>query len=657
MLFALWLSLHPIDTTYARAESLLALGDLRGARAAAERLVASSPSDPRAHLLLGRVWYVWPVIGRYTALAEFREAARLAPDDPEPLYWQVRVGQFLKSDEGEVMAREALLRILAIVPDYEDCWSLFEGLYHSEDIWRRADRALARHPESLVAMERRAQIAIALEKPRRADSLAAAILARRTPYIPAYLLRAEAAFDEGRDSTGYVWYDSALAYADVDSTGALWDGVWMIASPAEVARAHATAPGERRRFIDWFWGKRDPNLVTRENERIPEHFRRLAYVRRMFHLLHPWATTHHSAIARSLQAYRDRVIDQRLVETLPGVVSSSADSALLANRVGPRAEPEDGDDLQFRAGLDSRGLMWVRHGKPELRMTGLLDPRRGVPAGRLLDEAWVYETDEGEIVVSFGTPGGGDTRTLPHTGRQLAGQQLLMETDRTTLPARLKAKGWSAFFKSDAPGNTDFYVRTAPETAAVVLWDTGGAEEMVRASGAGLMRLTAPPAQYQLGLDVDSGGAVGRVRQSVRLPAFSLARPTISSLVLAAGDSLGDRESTLAGMPADLRFASGSGLSTYAEVYGLTRDRDGRARYQVRYTFQPLRSLLNRLLGVGSPVVFEFTREAEWFGSLPERLVIQPGKLPPGRYRVTLSVIDVPSNVKSETVALDITVR
>src|SRR5262245_18833667 len=122
MLFALWLSVHSIDTTYTRAESLLALGDLRGARAAAERLVASSPADARAHPLLGRVWYAWPIVGRYTALAEFREAARLAPNDPEPLYWQVRVGQFLKSDEGEVMAREALLRIFAITPDYEDCW-------------------------------------------------------------------------------------------------------------------------------------------------------------------------------------------------------------------------------------------------------------------------------------------------------------------------------------------------------------------------------------------------------------------------------------------------------------------------------------------------------------------------------------------------------
>lgn len=657
MWFALLLSLHQPDSLYARAESLLGARDLRGARAIAERLVATSPEDPRAHLLLGRVWYAWPVTGRYAALAEFRQAARLAPEDPAPLYWQVRVGQYLKSDEGEVMAREAILRIFALTPDYEDTWALFEGLYHNESIWRRADLALAHHPESLVALERRAQIAIALEEPDRVDSLTTAILSRRAPYVPAFLLRAEAAFDDGRDSAGYAWYDSAMVYADIDSTGALWDGVWMIASPAEVARAHATVPGERRQFFQWFWGKRDPNLVTRVNERIPEHFQRLAYVRRMFHLLHPWALPHHSAIARVLQAYRDRVMQQEMVDTLPGVVARPADSALLAQRLGPHEEPGEGDDQQFQAGLDTRGLLWVRHGKPELRMTGMLDPLRGVAAQRMLDEAWVFQTPDGEVVMSFGTPGGGDTRSLPLTGRQLAGQRRLMETDRTTLPATLEARGWSAFFKSGAPGNTDFYVRAEPETAAVVLWDTGGAEETVRTAGAGVLRLTAPPAQYQLGLDVDSAGAVGRVRQTVRLPAFSWAIPSVSSLVLAAGDSLGDREGTLAGMPADLQFASGVALSSYAEVYGLTRDRDGRARYRLRYTFQPVRSVVGRLFRGATPVVFEFAREAEWRGVLPERLVIQPGHLPPGRYRVTLAVTDVPSNVKSETVALDIRVK
>jgi len=38
-----------------------------------------------------------------------------------------------------------------------------------------------------------------------------------------------------------------------------------------------------------------------------------------------------------------------------------------------------------------------------------------------------------------------------------------------------------------------------------------------------------------------------------------------------------------------------------------------------------------------------------------ERVVIEPGRLTPGRYRVTLAVMDLPSNVKSESVAIEIT--
>lgn len=65
--------------------------------------------------------------------------------------------------------------------------------------------------------------------------------------------------------------------------------------------------------------------------------------------------------------------------------------------------------------------------------------------------------------------------------------------------------------------------------------------------------------------------------------------------------------------------------------------------------------LLGRIL-YAWPVV-GFDRDVEWRGATPERLVIEPGRLPPGRCRVTLSVTDVPSNVKSETVALEIAVR
>jgi len=92
-------------------------------------------------------------------------------------------------------------------------------------------------------------------------------------------------------------------------------------------------------------------------------------------------------------------------------------------------------------------------------------------------------------------------------------------------------------------------------------------------------------------------------------------------------------------------------------VYGLTNDGSGRARYRVRYTFTPLRSIVARLLGRAAPVVFEFDRESAWRGALAERLVIEPGRLPRGRYRVTLAVTDLPSNVKSETVEREITIR
>src|SRR5438034_6851897 len=109
----------------------------------------------------------------------------------------------------------------------------------------------------------------------------------RSPHVAAWLVRAEASFQTGRDSAGYAWYDSALGHADLDSSGALWANARLIATPDEAARFAATGPGDARRFFLWFWSKRDPNLITPQNERIAEHFRRLAVVRRRFQRLPP----------------------------------------------------------------------------------------------------------------------------------------------------------------------------------------------------------------------------------------------------------------------------------------------------------------------------------------------------------------------------------
>src|SRR2546425_1229433 len=608
-MLVLVLALLQQDASLARADSLLTHQELRAARSVAEQLVRDHPNDPAAHLLLGRIWFAWPVVGRYQALDEFRTGARLAPADPEPLLWQVRVGRYLGSDEGERMMREAILKLFALQPRCRGCWETFSQLYHSPDIWRRADGALARHPDDPVALAHRAEIAIALEEPARADSLAAAVLDRLPHDVPAYLWRAEAGFQQSRDAAGYSWYDSALVYADLDSTEAIWEQVWAIASADEIRRYERTGPGQLRQFFDWFWGKRDPHLLTRENERIAEHYRRLAHVRKAFHLLHPQSIYYRSPLRRALVAVGGRSLPTRLVPegtdsartpgglppsidarpSLPGLSTAGVayrtptatnllapgDSLRFFSGAGPdlRAVADTNGQLATsRTGLDPRGLVWLRHGRPRERLTGVLDPLHPQRlAGADPDlESWLYDTPEGHLTIAF-------------------------------------VRG------------------------------TGGLADV--------------------GFGVSAGDKVGRARRAIHVPRFRPDTLTLAGIVLAPGDTLLDRAGALAASPADLMYPANTPLVSYAEVYGLKGDSLDVARYQVRYTFAPIRSLPGRLFGGASPVVFEFTREARAGAAVPERIVIEPGRVPPGRYRVTLAVTDLGPNVKSQTVALEITIR
>jgi hypothetical protein len=607
----------------------------------------SAMARAQSLLAAGRAQFARPVIGRYAALEAFRAAARLDPTNPEPLYWQMKVGFYLGSDEGDVLAREAILKILALTPDYQDVWERFQTVYRNPKIWRRADRALAQHVDDVVAIERRAELAIALDEPQRADSLAAEVLRRRAPasYVPGYLLRAEASFDAGRDAAGHAWYDSALAYADADSSGAMWDAVWMIASPAEVRAQDATPPGERRRFFERFWTKRDPNLLTPGNERIAEHFRRFAYARRSFRLLHPLNLYHRSPRYRALVVATQRDFLQQVAQQDPEPYAGDATSLALA-------------------GLDARGLIYIRHGPPDRLLLGIFDPLNplGGAASSLDVEGWLYQTPAGALTIGFRRASGslmanvaaGDFIFLPTNRRQARSTRIALQTDRSTLPAPLEARAWSAFFKNAELGLTDAYYKAQGDSAAVVLWDAVG--EAVRASGPGLLQVTVPPGGYALGLDVDSAGVLGRARRDVVVPRFSLVDLGLSSLALAPASELLDRDATLRAMPADLVFPAGVPLAAYVEIYGLTTDRDGRSQYRVRYTFEPVRSLAARLLRSARAVVFEFERDAPTPGAA-ERLVIEPDKLPAGRYRVTVAVTDPRRNVKSQSVALEVTIR
>lgn len=655
-----------------QAESLLAAGKPYDAAQVAARVAAQRPDDVAAHLLLGRAHVARPVVGRYAALAAFREAARLAPGDPEPLYWQSEVGLRLGSDEGEGIAREALIRLFALDPDYRDSWSRFSRLFGNDAIWRRADSALARHPADPLALTRRGYLAILLEDPAQADAVLARAGARGADRVETALLRAEAAFLGGDPPTGHAWIDSAVAHAANDSAGALWTRFWAIASPAEQAAYGVTPPAERSGFFRRFLGRRDPNLLTPENERLREHYARVAYARRHFRLLHPLNRYHRSALVRGIVAGNSRTLLQDLTVNAPALfLAAPTARALAAAGLGP-----DGADLTptdssattafFLAGLDARGLLWLRHGRPEQRIMGALDALRpAVDGEQALDaESWVYRSPGGPVSVGFrrstggvfgsGAPAG-DFVFEPVSDRQVRATRALLRSDATAIPAPLAAPAWVACFPDSSGTRTAVYVRTRAGRAAAALWGTGG--QAAGAAGDGVLRLTVPPGVYEIGVDVDSAGRLGRVRGVVVVPGSAWGGLVLSSLVLGAVDSSDARGVILAAMPPDLTFPADAPLTAYAEIRGLRVDSLGLARYRVRYAFMPRRGALARLLVGRAPVVLEFEREARGTAIVAERIVIGPSRLARGRYRVTLSVTDLAQDVKTESAAIDVLVR
>jgi tetratricopeptide (TPR) repeat protein len=650
------------DSQSARAESLLARGDVQGAYKIARKLVERRPDDPQTHFLLGRVHFDRPVVGRWAALEEFKKAARLAPQDPAPLYWQTKVGFFLRSDDGDRIARDALLQLFALDPDYLDAWARFHDVYQGPSIWRKAERALARHGENPIALERRAEMWIALADGTQADSLLALATARRAPTVKTFLLRAEASFLAGNRRAGYAWHDSALAHAKGDTGGALWDEAWTIATPSEAAHYETMQPDEFRDFFVRFWNARDPNLLTPENERVWEHYQRRSEARHLYRLLQPQRTVYHSRFRRSLFGYDQRRQLESLAVVLPGATGPSSDpfaaqarAAMLAWRATTLSDT--GLVLASHAGLTAQGLVFLRHGKPDMQADCVTDLLRPYVLSRrcnsfLSQETWLYWEPSGPISVSFAD----NEYFAPTSPEQLVSTMIALQTDGSTLPAPLKARAWSAIFRSSELGLTDVYYRTNGDSTAAVLWDTGGQIQPVRASGPGLLQLSVPPGLYHLGVDVDSAGLLGRWRSDIHVPFFSAVDLGLSSLVLAPSRVLLDREAALRGMPIDLTYPGGTPLASYVEISGLTPDRAGRSHYHVSYAFAPVRSLVGSLFRSTRAVMFEFDRETESTTAF-ERLIIEPGRLAPGRYRVTMSVTDRTRNVKSESVALEIEIR
>jgi len=635
----------------ALAESLLLAGKLQPALRLAEQQARAHPDDPHALTLLGRIRLAWPAFGRYQADTLLTRAAALDTADPEPCYYLGLVGLKLAGDDGEAIARRGLGCAIARNPDYRDAWALWTTLYRDAGDRSEMVDILTRHGGSPSADLWRAGLMVEL---RRYDEAAPILesLARARPDDPApRAWLARALYEQGRDSEASAMYDQALAHACADTGEVLWHQVRSIATPGErSAYAVAGATG-REALLRVFWASRNPDLAAPLNARVGEHFRRLAKAHRLFALLHPQSRYHHSRARRTvlgglgapsgidLEAIRAGIAGQRQAR-----VADQAVAAGVAGRLdAPGEETENLED-----GLDDRGRVLVRQGEPD---------ERSVWSGDA--ETWRYARPEGELQVTFArrtADGGGDEVVTPVVAGEYAAAQYLLSTDRPSLAATLRFSFWPAAFRSDTGHATELVLFPDQVRAIAALFDSTGREAARDSATDRPLRLLAPAGRYLLALDADRDGRSGRFRGTIPLPAYGWDSLAVSSLLVSSGDVAPQRPALEAAAPPALRLPADRPLRVYAEVYGLTAA-GGAVRYDAVYRFERAGGGFLGLRARSHVTTIAFNRERAEANPAIETLVIDPGRLPRGHYRLTLETHDTVRGTRAASAALEFDLR
>lgn len=621
------------DSIYARAELLLSEGALHQARDLLERHLADHRSDTHALVLLGRVYLDWPIVGRWRALDLFRRAAALAPDDPAPWYWKIKVGRYLGSADGEALMKSGIFGVFERDPDYRDVWDFWGEIYRSPRVLVRAAVVLARHAGHPLADLRRAQLLTEAGEYDAAEALAAALVSEGRSDGGVWAIRAQAALEAGDTTPGLAFYHEALHRAATDSLELLWLQVAPIAWPDEDSLYAQTLPEDREQFFRAFWARREPDLLTAPNERIAEHFQRLRHARRNYRLLHPQSRFHYSLERRTLMSSQTLRVLEALVdlEVVAGIVPgrSRFEDEIQAAGVGVdvRDVPEPDSITRYRRyGFDGRGLIYLRYGEPVRRV---INHREEV-------EAWDYSvggTLARMIFARASADGGGDMVFYPTSRGELHNVAVMLERDATAISARREVLAWAAFFRGAREGEQLVYVGVMADTSAAAIWDREWIE-VGRETGAAPHVFSLARGTYTVGVDTRHNGERGRLRATLDVPTFWRGSLALSSLLIGvpANDSTFGRDDIARAMPGDGRLPRDTALALYTEIYGLSTDRQGRSLYEVEYRFEPV--------DAGRAVTLTFDRALSGGAVVPERILIQPGRIPAGRFRVHLTVRD-----------------
>jgi hypothetical protein len=643
----------------AEAESLFYARQLPQARRVAERLEDRHPNNPDVLLLLGRIHLDWPVIGRYKAESLFTRVGRIDSLNPEPFYLVAEVGDALGGEEGDNLIRRGLIGALAANPDYRDSWQRWESVPQRDPDRLLMVGALARHAGFRTADYRRAQMLVRMNRNPEGAGLLDSVVRRSPEDAGALAWLARARFANDEDSAGVRAYDAALRYATNDTGRVLWKQVRGIATVAERDTFLLTLPAGYSGFFRRFWARRDPDLATPINRRFAEHFHRLAVVTHEFALQHAGSRWFHSSLFRArggetglpsdpngyLEGAYATASEQTIAARSPSVRDEQVRAGLL-----PRADLPDAS-VNLEDDIDDRGRIYLRHGKPDDRNIG----------PHAVSETWTYLSAGGRpLRVSFlqrsgGEVGAGDMVITAMAWGEPEAAAALMGSDHTSVARNdMDFSFRTATFRAADGRRTELLVLSDSLDKVGVLLDSEGREADRRSAPGTVLWLTGRPTSYALMVDAhNAAGQQSHYRGSAVLPDYSDGQPSVSSLLLAPGRTPAVRDSMVSAVPMRLDLPANAPVRVYAEVYGLARD-SGVARYRAEYRFERTDGAIN---GGEREQDIAFDREQPAAGRFIETLVIDPDRLPPGRYVLRLRIIDQRRNAATVTSQIQFRLR
>lgn len=328
--------------------------------------VALATPNRSAHALAGvGLDAVRSVMGSMPqSLEELREELKAASEslkkEPDLVDANYRFAILSLNEVRQVKTRDVrsyLARVIVQDPGYKRAWEIWDALVPTQQELKDLRDTLKGRRDT-ASLYVRSWLALRLGEFGQAARLADLLRASDAAYTArSYWLEAVLAFQQGRDERGSERMNLAIENLDDITAGLMVEDASLIATANELQRYGVYEVEQRGDWLIGFWRRRDTFPLTPANERAGEHQRRIRRARKDYALEsngHGYFTLH-----------------ERFKDLSPNLDFYSSRNMF--------------DYVEQRPlWLDHRGLVYVRHGKPDG------DNRVGSRGRR--SETWLYLT-------------------------------------------------------------------------------------------------------------------------------------------------------------------------------------------------------------------------------------------------------------------------